>query len=276
MSSSGHKIFLSYSQKDDKIAKQIINMLHSSGITVYESNYCSSIGESISENIENNIFVSDYMVILLSKNFSQWQEYEILKGLEKYYSKRDITILPIIIDKRNLPDILNSHQYIDISEDLEIGVEKLVEYIINTKKIEFSQLLPSDFEKMVSELLDSLGFFNIRNNVCTNDSEIDIIGDFPYTDPFGDKILETWVVEVKLYKNSRLDIKAIRQITNLLLSNPTFSKGLLVTNGYLTSVANDFLDSVKVQKNLYIRVIEGTELKRLLLKNKDIIDKYFD
>jgi hypothetical protein len=56
---------------------------------------------------------------------------------------------------------------------------------------------------------------------------------------------------------------------------PARSKGLLVTNGQLTSAARDWLASAEAQSRIEIRVIEGTELKRLLLQHKELVNKYF-
>lgn len=170
---------------------------------------------------------------------------------------------------------MNSYQYIDLSKNFREGVDILINQLQNTSIIDFSKISGYEFENLVSDLLEELGFLNIKRNITLEDSGIDIIGEFPYTDPFGNKQLETWVVEVKLYKKSRLDIKAIQKIKYKLLNDSGFSKALLVTNGHLTSATKKFLDSINKQEKLYIRVIEGTELKRLLLKNNDLLSKYF-
>lgn len=275
MKNNFKKVFLSYINQDRDIAYRIIDELQKNDMVVYHGDYNFDIGESISDVIESNISVSDYIIILLSSNFSKWQEYEMLKGLEENFSKRDITILPVILDKTKLPEFLNSYQYIDLSKNFREGVDILINQLQNTSIIDFSKISGYKFENLVSDLLEELGFLNLKRNIILEDSEIDIIGQFPYTDPFGNKKLETWVVEAKLYKKSRLDIKAIQKIRSQLLSYPDFSKALLVTNGHLTSATKKFLDFINRQEKLYIRVIEGTELKRLLLKNNDILSEYF-
>ncbi len=87
--------------------------------------------------------------------------------------------------------------------------------------------------------------------------------------------LKLGLLKLNCIKKSRLDIKAIQKIKSQLLRYPDFSKALLVTNGHLTSATKKFLDFINRQEKLYIRVIEGTELKRLLLKNNDILSEYF-
>lgn len=94
-------------------------------------------------------------------------------------------------------------------------------------------------------------------------------------DPFGSEVLETWIVEVKFYHKSRADLKSIHQFVDYLSYLPEYCKGLLVTNSQLTSAARDMLASVESNRRIQIKVIDGTDLKRLLLKHKDLINKYF-
>lgn len=104
MKNNFKKVFLSYVNEDRDIAYKIIDELQKNNIVVYHGSYNFDVGESIASVIESNISISDYMIVLMSSNFSKWQEYEMLKGLEKDFSKRDITILPVILDKTKSPE----------------------------------------------------------------------------------------------------------------------------------------------------------------------------
>jgi hypothetical protein len=56
---------------------------------------------------------------------------------------------------------------------------------------------------------------------------------------------------------------------------PKGYKGLLVTNGQLTSAARAWLESAEAKNRAEVRVVDGPELKRLLLRHKELIYKYF-
>lgn len=275
MENKTKQIFLSYSYKDFNVINKIVEKLLTNNIRLSNIENQLTSNEELSSELVNRISSSDYMVIFLSPNYSKWQEYETYIGLERYMSKRDITIIPVLLDKVPLPDKFNTFLYIDLTTNFDSGLNTLVSQLQNTSKIDFSMLNGYQFENLIADLLQKIGFINIKRNITLDNTEIDIVGDYKYIDPFGDIRLETWIVEVKLYNNARLDVKSIQQIKSQFLSNTNFDKALIVTNGYLTSASKQALDLIKSKEKIDIRVIEGSELKRLLLKNTALIDKYF-
>ncbi len=277
MEMSRPKVFLSYNNKDSEIADRIIDELSRNKIHVFMDKYTISLADSVNNTIEKMLSASDYIILLLSENYSSWQEYEILKSIEINLTKRDITILPVLVNNNKLPNILNSIQYIDLTKDFERGLQELVTQIINSSLINFAKLTPLTFEEMIVDLFHSLGFLEIQRNIIADDcQEIDIVAKYPYTDPFGDKRLETWIVETKFYKNSRLDIKSIQQLHYNLVYKEHYTKGLLVTNGHLTSASKRYFESLPNKEKKDMKIIEGNELKRLILKNKKLVTKYFE
>lgn len=275
MENKTKQIFLSYSYKDSDVINKIVDKLLQNNIKLSNIENKFTSNEELSSKLVNSISSSDYMVIFLSSNYSKWQEYETYIGLEKYLSKRDITIIPVLLDKVAVPDILNTYLYIDLTTNFDSGLNSLVSQLQNTSKIDFSVFNGYQFENLIADLLQEIGFINIKRNITLGNTEIDIVGDYKYLDPFGHIRLETWIVEVKLYKNSRLDVKSIRQIKSQFFSNANFDKALVITNGYLTSASKQALDLMKSKEKIDVRVIEGSELKRLLLKNTALTDKYF-
>jgi hypothetical protein len=65
------------------------------------------------------------------------------------------------------------------------------------------------------------------------------------------------------------------QLAGYAKNDPKINKALLVTNGKLTSVALDWVSDAPKVTGIPIRVVDGTELKRLLLQNTDLVSKYF-
>ena len=60
-----------------------------------------------------------------------------------------------------------------------------------------------------------------------------------------------------------------------LMTSPLVGKGLVVTNGRLTSVAHDFLSKASERSGHELRVIDGTELKNLLSQHPELVERYF-
>jgi len=107
------------------------------------------------------------------------------------------------------------------------------------------------------------------------DKGYDIRANYISTDPFGAEKEETWIAEVKFYRNARADLNAMRQMASYLERLPGQYKGLIITNGQLTSAAREWLALAENEHRIEVRVVDGTELKRLLLNNPQLVDRYF-
>jgi len=271
------QVFLSYASADKKIAHRIVDKLHERGVRVWSDIYELRYRDSLVEAIKNAISACDYLVVLLSPHSveSVWVKKELGIALSSDWTIRGITLLPVIIADCEIPPFLTSYQYLDLRTDFEQGVTRLVEQIDSIPKIDFSKLDWKNFENLVNDLLGKLGFKVIEREWRINNSKVvDLKADYSHLDPFGVEVTETWLVEVKFYSQSRADLKSIQQFVDYLSKLPG-SKGLLITNSQLTSAARDGLKLVEAKSRLEIRVIEGTELKRLLLQHRDLVNKYF-
>lgn len=275
--SKRYQVFLSYASADKEIAQRIVDELCQRGVSVWFGAYELQVGDSIAKAIEDAISASDYLVVLLSPNSvnSVWVRNELAAALSGDLSARDITLLPVVIADCEIPLLLRSYQYLDLRRDFEGGVARLVKQIGIAPEIDFSELDGRSFENLVVDLLSKLGFKDIEREWASADVGVDVKASYAYDDPFGVEDTETWLVEVKFYRQARADLKSIRQLVDYLSRLPARSKGLLVTNGQLTSAAKDWLDSAKAKSRVEIRVIDGTELKRLLLQHSDLVSKYF-
>jgi restriction endonuclease Mrr len=167
------------------------------------------------------------------------------------FSRRDITLLPVRLD------------------------DKLAKIIGVVPEVDFKKLNPQKFESLVGELLWKTGFENVQLMPQHHDTGVDLIAEYRRSDPFGAEIREVYLVQVKLYRQSRADLKFLNQSIAYLKSFPQADEILLVTNSQLTSAALEWLNSVKQKEKISVRVIDGTELKRLLLKHNDLVQKYF-
>ena len=272
-----YQVFLSYASADKEIAHRIVNELRERGICVWFDAYELQFGDSIVEAVENAISASDYLIVLLSPNSanSVWVQKELGAALSGELTSRDITLLPVLIADCDIPPILASYQYLDLRTDFEQGVARLVEQISIVPEIDFSELDWVSFENLIVDLLTRLGFKDIEREWTSADLGVDFMADYSRLDPLGVEVTETWLIEVKFYRQARADLRSIRQLVDYLSRLPIRSKGLLITNGQLTSAARDWLKLAEAKNRIEIRVIDGTELKRLLLQHRDLVNKYF-
>ena len=271
------QIFLSYAHDDEYAARIIADKMRKKGFKVLPDLYELDTVDALASAIQNAISASDYLVVLLSPNSvkSAWVQKELNAALARELTTRDITLLPVIIADCEIPAVLASRQYLDIRSNFAEGADRLVEQIGLVPEIDFSILDYRLFEDLVVDLLAMSGFTDMKQGWAIEDKGIDIRALYPRLDPFGAEVIETWLVEVKFYHKSRADLKSIHQLAGYLSSLPEHCKGLLVTNGQLTSAALEWLASAESKDRIQIRVIDGTELKRLLLQHKDLIHKYF-
>lgn len=276
MKNKQHQIFISYAVQDKSIARTIANELEKKQISVWLDENEINFGNSITEKIETAISTSDYILVILSANSvnSLYMKHEFDK-IQKL-AKRDITILPILVADCNISYPFNSYQYFDLRDNFASNISQLIEQLSLTNLINFSKLDGKSFETLIMDLLSQLDFKNVTwNPYNLGDLGFDLQAVSSYFDPLGVEIEETWLIEIKFYQENRFSLESIQQLANCILAYSHPVKGLLITNSHLTSVAEQWLLSFQENHKISVRVVDGTELKRLLLHHPDLIKKYF-
>lgn len=270
------QVFVSYASADSATAKVIVEGLRSQDLNVWLDADELRPGDHWAESIRTAISASAYFLLLLSKNSVQsfWMINEVEAVLKELQS-RDVTFLPVLLEDCDILPSLATYQYFDMRSGVKENLERLSEILRFTPKIDFEKLSPQAFEQLVIDLLEKLGFVNLQPEAHQRDSGADAVVEFRQKDPFGAETREVYVVETKFYRHSRAGLEALRQLAGYAKSDPKINKALLVTNGNLTSVALDWVNDAPKAIGIPIRVIDGTELKRLLLQNTDLVSKYF-
>lgn len=267
-------VFLSYVQKDLRIAELIINKLMKEDLKIwFDVNELKS-GDNIFQTLEDKISASDYIVILISSESikSLYQKVEI-HSIFKNLKSRNITVIPVLIDDCQIPEELKSLAFIDIRKDMDKGINQLVDRISTIPEIDFEELNYKEFESLVFDLLVCLGFKNITSNTkIANTIEVDLVATYERKDPFRGLVSEKWLFELKLYHNSRPNLRSLNNLAEYLKIEMN-TRVVLITNSQLTSVASDWINSSKYKDFIY--VVDGTELRRLLVMNNELIKKYF-
>jgi len=272
-----YNIFVSYAGADKTYAKTLTDKLSELGLSVWFDEYELKPSDSIIDKIGQAISTSDYFIVLLSNNSvqSKWVQFELGTFLTREFTTRDITLLPIIIDDCEIPEILASRKYLDLRTNFDEGVNQLAQEITFIPYIDFKKLNGELFEQLTIDLLNNLGFTEIQRISNTLDRGFDLSANYSRLDPFGIEIKEYWLIETKHYQSSRASLRTIRTLSGSLSVLSEKYQGLLITNSQLTSAAREWLEHIRENKGVKIQIIDSTDLKRLLLRNHSLITKYF-
>lgn len=272
------RVFISYSYEDRDNAELIADRLKSAGIDIFIDYKGISVGDKIFDELKYLFQASDFVLILLSKSIfkSPYFHFEYSQDFFRQAQQRKIAVIPILIEKCNIPSDFLEYNILNLTANFDKGIEKLIERIRIIPEISFNKLGYQEFENMVYDLIKSYGFKNIQREQRLYDRGIDFIAEYFSKNPFGQKKKEIWMIETKLYSESRFDIRTIKNITDSYRHiNKEDAKLLLITNGQLNSIIKDYLEDFKRNEFLDIEVIDGLLLKQLIANKRGILNKYF-
>jgi HJR/Mrr/RecB family endonuclease len=267
------KVFLSYSREDKDTARYIADALKRSGVSTWFDEWELQVGDSIVEHVEQAVASSDIVLVLLSPASvsSRWIQAEWSAAFARELNDRAIRIIPVLIADCEIPPPFSSRVYLDIRTDREVGVQRLVSQLATLPAIQFSDMTPQGFEMLIADLLGELGF-SLHVAEAGKDRGFDFVATYEARDPFGAVLSQTWLVEARLYRNSRVSVSVLREMVGILGVEQT-SRGLIVTNGNLTSEARHFLEVFDRGKRL--RLIDGTELTSLIGRFPRLVENHF-
>ena len=173
-----------------------------------------------------------------------------------------------------IPSDFLEFEIINLTINFDKGLQRVIQKLKVIPEISFESFSPIEFERFTYDLLKEFRFKNIHSE---NNRSFDFIADSYAKDIFGIPSKETWMIEVKFYKETRFSINSLQQIVNLHqnLIDYKDAKILLITNSILTSVAEEYIEEIKQKENIEIKVLDGVLLKKIISKRKRILKKYF-
>lgn len=126
------KVFISYATKDIKIVRKIVYKLLEENIDIWFDENEIKPGDSIVNKINNGLFVTNVVLIVLTKNAleSNWVNIEINSAFSSLMSNDNVKIIPLILEKLNIPPLLNSFLHIDLSKNFDLNLKKLGKYLM--------------------------------------------------------------------------------------------------------------------------------------------------
>lgn len=247
--------------------KGLAHRLQQDGVDVWIDHLEIKIGDSIHDKINEGLSKSDFLMVVLSRESvkSRWvrEELNSASGLEKL-SDRGVFILPILIERCDVPPLLIDRRYANFLDDEDSAYKELIDSIfhhfkekhpeVNVTSIEppeihsiyttvldrlvfnYDILLespPRFFEQYVAVLFESLGF-ETKVTPVTRDGGADIVASkspAPGLSP-----IKT-IIECKRYAPPRkVGVDVVRQLLGSMHSFGA-AYGIIVTTSYFTKEA---------------------------------------
>lgn len=268
------KVFLSYSNNDRDFADRLFSKVQELDASLFLDSLNLSPGEHILSAMRSRIAAADVLVLLLSPHAleSQWVQRELEYAVSKELRQRSITIVLLKVRPCRVPQYLQSSTIIDATRDFDRAVAKLASLLKTASLVQFEHLEPERFEALIGDLLRAYGFKQVRASLGSMDSEFDFSAQSVQRDPFGRSETIDWLIEVKAMQRPT-DFSSLRSFLGALSLRK--ERGLFVTSGQLTSPARELLEHVARTGGPRISLVEGPEVKRLVMAKPHLVAKYF-
>lgn len=147
------------------------------------------------------------------------------------------------------------------------------EMIFQESDIDFSKLNDTEFEELCFDLLLRYNFHSLVWRQGGADSGRDIEARFTVTNPILGTYDELWFVECKHYTHGVPVDVLYSKVAWADAKQPQHL--LIVTSSYVSNSARDWLQSLISTKPYHIHVLEGKQLKALLIASPQLVSKYF-
>lgn len=271
------QVFVSYAEADRAIARQVSGTLQSAGLLAWNDAWELAPGDSVVKRIQESLSSSDMLLVLLSRSSvtSRWVRSELSAALSMELRERAITVIPALIEDCDIPPLLADKVYIDLRGDLGPALRRLVSQIGSAPDLDFSKLDQHAYESLVAALLSRLGFIVLSPPTTPPESYYDFVATYRTRDPFGVEQTDTWLVELKLYRDQRVSVSSLLEMSEFLKTTGHNKRILVITNSRLTSVARNLVLEITEKSAHRLRVIDGTELTNLLIQYPDLIHTHF-
>ena len=124
-------VFLSYSRSDSLIVDKIANDLQREGIDIWFDRQNIKPGQNWREQIENALNDASFLIIFISKKSLQSKavqlEYRAAFGNQKRAG--GTCLIPVLVEKTELPEWVSAIQYIDFTESYYQGMQNLLKVL---------------------------------------------------------------------------------------------------------------------------------------------------
>ena len=125
------KLFLSYNIENYKIASWLRVDLSNEGYEVWLDQWETGVGQSTVRGVNDAMAKCDFILLLLSKAALQsyWINKEWQATFMKEVERENLTVLPLLLEKCDIPKILKSKKSINFKNDYPRGFDQVLDVL---------------------------------------------------------------------------------------------------------------------------------------------------
>jgi len=156
LSDGPSRVFISHAHEDASAADLIARSLQRDlAVELAEAKFHP--GQDFRSAIFEAIGSSDIVVVLLSRAAlnARWVEAETAMALSLESKRRDIDLVPVLLEPCEVPEGFRDRLMVDLSKDGALGVGRLIARLRGDRAIDFKALDPQLFERLVRECLNT-------------------------------------------------------------------------------------------------------------------------
>jgi hypothetical protein len=276
------RIFVSHHHSDAVVASRLGEALAQRGLGAHVDSYDVAPGEDVLSHLLYSVESSDFVLLLIPSEPSdeaKWIRRELDKSLRYKIKSRNVSVIPVYVGRRPLVAPFTSPVSFTLDphgpySTTERQIDRIADYVRNVPRVDFERLTPPQFEELIYALLQKLHLFDV-SRVNHPDLGFDMEAKSRVRTPFGGYSFITWLIEVKFRRSSRVDIHLLDQLSTELEKYPIEMNGVVITNGQLTSTAREWLEDNARTRRTSMTVVDGTQLRELVLKYPELVDTFF-
>lgn len=124
-------IFISYSHQDKDFVDKLATNLVMHKARVWIDRWELNVGDSIIERIQEAIKESDALIVVISNSSmkSEWCKKELSAGFLRELEEKRVVVLPLLLEKCEMPIFLRGKMYADFRHDFDKGLKTILEAI---------------------------------------------------------------------------------------------------------------------------------------------------
>ncbi len=124
-------VFLSHSHDDKEFVRRLAQDLENAGVKTWVDEAEILVGESLIKKISLAISEVDFVAAVLSTSSvkSSWVQTELELAITDEINNKQVRVLPLLLEKCELPDYLKNKLYLDFVDDYDNQVDTLVDHI---------------------------------------------------------------------------------------------------------------------------------------------------
>lgn len=122
-------VFISYSHRDKAAVERIADRLRMDGHDVWMDSLKLRPGDNLQRKVQEGLDEADALIVVVSENSrqSRWVQNEFAAIAFQQISRRERRIIPVRLDKAEVPSYLADRVFLDLSENFEVGLARLSE-----------------------------------------------------------------------------------------------------------------------------------------------------